>query len=48
VLHTGKSSTRPSRNLSLRERHRSSMDDKYNLATYVPGPPFFEHLRCFL
>jgi hypothetical protein len=48
VLHRGQSSTRSSRSLSLRELYRSSIDEQYDLATYVPDLPFFERLRCFL
>jgi hypothetical protein len=36
------------RSLGLHELHCSSIDEKYDLATYVPGLPFFERLRCFL
>ena len=39
---------RLSRSLNLREFYRSSMDEEDDLATYVPGLPFFERLRCFL
>ena len=46
-LHRGQSSTHPSRSLNLRELYRSSMDEEDDLATYVPGPPFFKRLgRC--
>jgi len=38
---------RLSRSLGLHELHCSSIDEEYDLATYVPGPPFFERLRCF-
>src|SRR5215204_470016 len=48
LLHTGQSSTRPSRSLSLRKLDRSSIDEKYDLATYAPRSPVFEYLRCSL
>ena len=39
---------RLSRSLTLHELHRSLIYEKCELATYVPGPPFFKRLSCFL